>query len=242
MNQPLATASSVSIVIPAYNSSAFLPAAIESVLAQTYRDGEIEIVVVDDGSPDDIKAVCDRYPTVKYVYQTNQGVLAARNQGIEVSCGSLLIFLDGDDCLLPEAVEIGVDCLKEHPEAGFVFGRYVFKAINPDGSYTIQKLFEEPPPIASYTTILALQHNIQCATAICRREAIESVGRFSLQQEDMNLFLSIARQYPIFFHDRAVSEYRYHGDNISSKSAKMLASTLQTLELEWEYIRQTGDL
>ncbi|PSB59204.1 type I polyketide synthase [Chamaesiphon polymorphus] len=238
MNQPLATASSVSIVIPTYNSSAFLPAAIESVLAQTYRDGEIEIVVVDDGSTDDIKAVCDRYPTVEYVYQTNQGLPGARNKGIEVSCGSLLIFLDSDDCLLPDAVEIGVDCLQAHPEAGFVFGRYVFKAINPDGSYTIQKLFEEPPSIASYATILAARHNIQCATAICRREAIESVGRFAPQQEDMNLFLSIARQYPIFFHDRVVSEYRYHGGNESSKSAKMLRQTIDTHSLELNYVQQ----
>ncbi len=239
MQQPLTTKSSVSIVIPAYNSCEFLPAAIESVLAQTYQEGAIEIVVVDDGSTDDTKAVCDRYPTVRYVYQSNQGLPGARNTGIEVSQGILLIFLDSDDCLLPDAVEIGVNCLQTHPEAGFVFGRYVFRAINPDGSYTTQKLFDEPPPIASYATILAAQHNIQCATAICRRSAIESIGGgFAPHQEDMNLFLRLARKYPIFYHDRLVSEYRYHGGNESSKSAKMLRQTLDTHSLEGDYLQQ----
>jgi amino acid adenylation domain-containing protein len=239
MYQPLTTDNSVSIVIPAYNSSEFLPAAIESVLAQTDPAGAIEIVVVDDGSTDDTKSVCDRYPTVKYVYQTNQGLPGARNKGIEVSSGSLLIFLDSDDCLLPDAVEIGVNCLQARPEAGFVFGRYVFRAINPDGSYTTQKLFDEPPSIASYATILAAQHNIQCATAICRRSAIESIGGgFAPHQEDMNLFLRLARKYPIFYHDRVVSEYRYHGGNESSKSAKMLRQTLDTHSLEGDYLQQ----
>uniref|UniRef100_UPI00286DA93A amino acid adenylation domain-containing protein n=1 Tax=Chamaesiphon sp. VAR_69_metabat_338 TaxID=2964704 RepID=UPI00286DA93A len=239
MLSPLTTASSVSIVIPAYNSCEFLPAAIESAIAQTYRAGEIEIIVVDDGSTDNTKAVCDRYPTVKYVYQANQGLPGARNKGIEVSRGALIIFLDSDDCLRPDAIAIGVNCLEAHPEAGFVFGRYIFRAIDPDGSYRVQKLFDEPPPVASYATILAAQHNIQCATAICRRTAIAAIGGgFLPQQEDMNLFLRLARHYPIHFHDRVVSEYRYHGGNESSKSAKMLRQTLTTHSLEWDYIQE----
>jgi amino acid adenylation domain-containing protein len=242
MPQPLASSnhSNVSVIIPAYNSSEFLPAAIESVINQTYPAEEI--VVVDDGSIDDTKAVCDRYPSVKYIYQSNQGYLVARNTGIAASQSEYLIFLDSDDYLYPDAIEIGINEIKDRPEAGFVFGRYLFRAINPDRSYSTQKLFEEPPPVASYATILAAQHNIQCATVIFRRSAVESVGRFAPKLEDVNLWLGIARAFPIYFHDRVVSEYRYHGGNFSSKSAKMLASTLHTLSLEWDYIQQTGDL
>jgi glycosyltransferase involved in cell wall biosynthesis len=72
----------VSVVIPSYNSANFLPEAIESVLGQTYSP--FEIIVVDDGSTDETKQVCDRYPTVRYIYQTNQGVAAARNTGMQV--------------------------------------------------------------------------------------------------------------------------------------------------------------
>jgi glycosyltransferase involved in cell wall biosynthesis len=237
--QPNSNEPIISVLIPAYNSASFLVEAIESALNQTQTVSEI--VVVDDGSTDDPKSVCDRYPSIKYIYQANQGLPGARNKGIEVSQGAYLIFLDADDCLLPEAVETGMDYLNGYPEAGFVFGRYLFRAINPDGSYSNQKLFDEPPPVASYATILAARHNIQCATAMIRREAIESIGGFPPKQEDLSLFLRIAREYPVYFHDRVVSEYRYHGRNESSKSAKMLVQTLDTHGLELDYIRQVGN-
>lgn len=234
MHQPLANTKemSVSIVIPAFNSSEFLPAAIESVLTQTCSDIEIEIVVIDDGSTDATKVVCDRYPTIKYIYQHHQGLQSARNHGIEVSQGSYLIFLDRDECLLPDAISIGINCLKDRPDAGFVFGRYLFSTISLD-----RELFE-PPPVASYTTLLAAQHHVRCATAICRRVAIESVGGFALDREDLHLFLRIAREFPIYFHDRVVCESRDRAANTSSKAAKMLVQTLDTLSLEWDYIQQ----
>ncbi len=230
----------VSVVIPAYNSRQFLPVAIESVLTQTHL--AVEIIVVDDGSTDNLKAVCDDYPSVKYIYQVNQGAAGARNTGLNASTGDYLVFLDSDDYLFPEAIEIGLDCLKASPEAGFVFGRYLFKSINPDGSYTTQQLSEDPPPVASYATILAAQHKVQCATVIFRRAAIEFVGGFdpSLEvMEDLHLLLQIARIYPIDFHDRVVSEYRYHGGNISSGSAKMLIGTLAVHDLESSYLSQS---
>jgi glycosyltransferase involved in cell wall biosynthesis len=236
---PNSKESTISVIIPAYNSADFLAEAIESILGQT--QAVTEIVVVDDGSTDNSKSVCDRYPSIKYIYQANQGLPGARNKGIEVSHGEYLIFLDADDCLLPEAVEIGLDCLDGHSEAGFVFGRYLFRSINPDGSYSTQPLFDEPPAVASYATILAAQHNIQCATAMIRRDAIESVGGFPIGEEDLSLFLRIAREYPIYFHDRVVSEYRYHGGNESSKSVKMLVQTLDTHGLELEYILWRSD-
>ena len=241
MHQPLvhSTRDRVSVVIPAYNSREFLPVAIESVLAQTYLAAEI--IVLDDGSTDDTKEVCARYP-VKYIYQTNQGAASARNAGISASTGNYLVFLDSDDCLFPDAIEIGIECLKANPAAGFVFGSYLFKSINPDGSYTTQKLSDDPPSVASYNTILAAQHKVQCATAIFRRAAIEFVGGFdpSLEvMEDLHLFLKIARIFPIDFHGRVVSEYRYHGRNISSESAKMLIGTLAVHDLELVHLSQS---
>jgi amino acid adenylation domain-containing protein len=231
----------VSVVIPAYNSGDFLPAAIDSVLLQTYPD--VEIVVVDDGSTDDTKIKCDRYPTVRYIYQVNQGAASARNAGIRASQGEYLLFLDSDDYLFPDAIEIGVECLQANPAAGFVFGNYLFRSINADGSYTTQQLSEDPPAVASYATILAAQHKIQCATVLLRRAAVEAVGGFGTGftvMEDLHLFLSIARTLPIDFHDRVVSEYRYHGRNLSSASAKMLIGTLAVQHLEQDYVQQHG--
>ncbi|PSB35756.1 glycosyltransferase family 2 protein [Stenomitos frigidus] len=218
----------VSVVIPSYNSANFLPEAIESVLGQTYSP--FEVIVVDDGSTDETKQVCDRYPTVRYIYQTNQGVAAARNTGMQVSQGEYLLFLDSDDCLLPEAIEIGVNCINAHPKVGFVFGRYFFYSIQPDGSYKVEETYEDQPEVATYETLLATRHKIQCGCVIFRRTAIESVviqsiGAFDpslVPMEDINLFLRIARNFPVHFHSQVVSKYRYTGNNLSSKSAKML--------------------
>jgi amino acid adenylation domain-containing protein len=233
---------SVSVIIPSYNSAQFLPEAIESVLRQTYP--VFEIIVVDDGSTDETKQVCASYPTVKYIYQSNQGIAGARNTGMRASKGEYLIFFDSDDCLLPNAVEIGVNSINSHPEVGFVFGSYVLQSINPDGSYTTEEIYDNQPEVASYETILACKHKLQCACVIFRRGAVESVGGFSSNAEpleDYNLFLRVAREFPIYFHGQRVFEYRYNGNNISGKPAKMLTRGLRAHSLQWSYIEQTGN-
>src|SRR5215210_2105808 len=93
----------VSVIIPCYNQAHFLGEAIESVLGQSYPN--FEIVVVDDGSPDDTAEVAARYPEVRYICQDNQGLSAARNTGLGQSEGEYVVFLDADDRLLPEALE-----------------------------------------------------------------------------------------------------------------------------------------
>src|SRR5436305_1443891 len=110
----------VSVIIPCYNQAHFLDEAIESVLAQTYSNREI--IVVDDGSTDNTATVARCHSPVGYIYQENAGPSAARNTGVKESRGEYLVFLDADDRLLPEALEIGVDCLRQHPECAFASG------------------------------------------------------------------------------------------------------------------------
>ena len=86
----------VSVVIPTYNRSAFVTKAIDSVLNQVF--GDYELIVVDDGSTDDTKGQLDKYQgKIRYIYQDNHGVSAARNTGITASRGEWLAFLDSDD-------------------------------------------------------------------------------------------------------------------------------------------------
>jgi len=98
---------SVSVVIPAYNAAEFVGGAIESVLAQTTDD--FEVIVVDDGSADQTAGAVRPYLSdsrVHYVYQSNRGLPGARNAGAKVSTGEYLAFLDADDFLAPNALEI----------------------------------------------------------------------------------------------------------------------------------------
>ena len=117
-------------MIPCYRQAHFLPETIESVLAQTYP--HCEIVVVNDGSTDNVAEVAARYPSVRCITQENAGLSAARNTGIRHTNGDYLVFLDADDRLLPRALELGFEGFSSHPEAAFVAGSC--KRIASDGT------------------------------------------------------------------------------------------------------------
>ncbi len=97
----------VSVIVPIYNVEPWLPRCVESILAQTHR--ELEILLVDDGSPDRGGALCDGYaakdPRVKVLHRENGGLSAARNAGLDAMTGELVAFVDGDDWLEPAALE-----------------------------------------------------------------------------------------------------------------------------------------
>lgn len=110
----------VSVVIPTHNRAPIIGSAIESALAQTYRD--LQIVIADDGSSDDTRTVVESYgPRVTYVYQKNAGVSSARNLGLRHARGEFIAFLDSDDSWRPWKIEAEVAALKRHPEAGIVW-------------------------------------------------------------------------------------------------------------------------
>lgn len=116
----------VSIVICNYNHGRFLRGAIDSALAQTY--GNVEVIVVDDGSTDDSRAVIDGFAgtgAVKAIYQDNQGQCAAYNAGFAASAGDILLFLDADDLYLPEmagrvVAAIDANTAKAHFRLSFI--------------------------------------------------------------------------------------------------------------------------
>lgn len=101
----------VSIIIPVYKVEKYLRETVESVQKQTYE--HIEIVLVDDGSPDNSGAICDELALgdkrIKVIHQKNQGVTKARKHGIEAASGEWIVFLDGDDQFKPNAIEYFVD-------------------------------------------------------------------------------------------------------------------------------------
>ena len=89
----------ISVIVPVYNVEKYLPRCIDSILAQTFTD--FELILVDDGSPDNCGAICDEYAVkdsrICVIHQKNQGVSAARNTGIEASKGEYVTFIDSDD-------------------------------------------------------------------------------------------------------------------------------------------------
>ena len=108
-----------SVVMPAYNVEPFIRKSIESALAQTY--GEVEVIVVNDGSTDGTSGAVDAYrDSIVYLEQPHRGVAAARNVGLRAARGGFLAFLDGDDYVEERAIQRCVDLLAARPEVGFV--------------------------------------------------------------------------------------------------------------------------
>jgi len=109
----------VSIIIPCFNMGRFVREAIESCLGQTYQ--QVEVIVIDDGSTDDSLRVIREYESrITYRSRPNAGACAARNDGIELSRGEFIQFLDADDTLMPDAIERRLVALREN--VGSVFG------------------------------------------------------------------------------------------------------------------------
>lgn len=98
----------VSIIVPVYNVFPYLAQCLDSLCRQTYQ--KIEMILVDDGSTDGSEIICDRYAEsdsrIQILHKKNQGVSAARNDGIDRAGGRYLIFVDADDCIRPELIEI----------------------------------------------------------------------------------------------------------------------------------------
>ena len=222
----------VSVVIPSYNQARFLGEAIESVLHQSHETKEV--VVVDDGSTDTTPTVASRYD-VKYVRQKNAGLAGARNRGLRESSGAFVVFLDADDRLLPGALAAGLASLNDHPDCAFAYGGYQYIAA--DGSF-VRAQEESPQDEAdAYMGLLRCNHIAMLATVMYRRDALERMGGFDTSVpggEDYELYLRIAREFPVRRHPRVVAEYRRHGSNMSDNAALMLRSIVRVLSHEEE--------
>ena len=228
----------VSVVIPCYAQAHLLGEAIESALGQ--EAASVDVIVVDDGSPDDVAGVVARYPGVRYVHQRNQGLSAARNTGMSASSGDFLVFLDADDTLLPGALAAGLKCFDEHPESAFVYGD--FRYMSEDGAPLDRR--ERPPlDVDLYGGMLVRNHIEMTSSVLFKRSVVEQVGGFrpSLRSaEDYDLLLHIARLHPTSFHRALVAEYRRYehaGSSLSRNAARMLSSTTQVLRAQRPFAR-----
>ncbi|MBS1660663.1 MAG: glycosyltransferase [Bacteroidetes bacterium] len=217
----------VSVIIASYNHAKYLGAAIESVLGQSFQ--RVEIVVVDDGSTDDTEAVCRQYEGVKYVRVERVGPCAARNIGVQHSRGSYIVFLDADDLLYPEAVELNLYHFSYYPDAAFVSGGH--DRIDDRGGY-----LESPEPVTkvgdNYNALLQGNYIAMEATVMYRRELF---FRYYFDPavrtcEDYDLNLRIARDFPVYGHSHRIAMYRIHGGNRSADRKMMAQEAIKVLK------------
>ena len=120
-----------SVLIPVYNTEKYLEECLQSVLNQTYQD--FEIIIVDDGSTDHSGLICDRYKKkyanqIKLIHQQNQGQLASRCNAIQAASGEYLIFIDADDLLIENALEIIIQKLISYQEPNMLVYSFYYES------------------------------------------------------------------------------------------------------------------
>ena len=192
----------VSVIIPTHNRRDFVREALASVLAQTYQD--LEIIVIDDGSDDDTRIVVDEFsrasPVLQYVFQSNQGVSAARNHGVALSHGQFLAFLDSDDVWQPSKLESQVAFFSTHPEASICQTEEIWLRngvrVNPHNKHR-----KASGDIFARSLELCL---VSPSAVMLRRALFDQLGGFDPDLpacEDYDLWLRIAALMPIHLID-----------------------------------------
>ncbi len=188
-----------SVIIAAYNAERTVAAAVRAALAQTV--GDLEVIVVDDGSQDRTAAVVQQLgdPRVQLLSQVNKGPAVARNLAIGESHGTYLSFLDSDDLWLPRYLELAGAALDRTERAGFAYtDAYVFDPVSGRvRRETAMQPFKPPipPPADSEGFLLELlRRNFVYGSATVPRHVLDEVGGWNtsrVQAEDYELWLRI---------------------------------------------------
>jgi glycosyltransferase involved in cell wall biosynthesis len=225
----------VDVIIPAYNAARFLPAAIESVEAQTFSDWRI--LLVDDGSTDDTPEIVAPYrerlgEKLMYIRQANAGLPAARNTAIRNSSAEFLALLDADDVWLPWRLEESLKAFENRPRVGLSYG--MVRHIDQDGKvkdWEDRKQENGEGWIARH--IYTRKVSLPPTTITFRRECIEKVGLFDETMratEDRDMCLRIAQKCEVRFVNRVIADYRVSPNQMTSDYKRMLAGQLQFVE------------
>jgi len=225
----------VSVAIPTYNGGEYLREAIASALAQTRAPDEI--IVVDDGSTDHTRAVCESFGSqVKYFYQENDGTLGAgaRGHAMRQASGDWIALLDHDDRWLPMKLGAQLAAAAANPDAFAVFTRY--QVIDEIGKliHSPEDLSGEAIKLPSRDAFhLLLRENPYCpSSAIVRRGFFLAQGvtdPTTVGCADWDLWLSIARRHPIVLIDQELTEYRVFPEQYCADKNRLAAALERTL-------------
>jgi glycosyltransferase involved in cell wall biosynthesis len=224
----------VSVIVPAYQSAAYIMEALDSVLAQTFQD--FEIIVVNDGCPDTkvLEMVLAPYHRrIVYIRQENQGLAVARNTAIANSSNSKYIaLLDADDKWEPNYLEVQTGMMEANPTIAIL---YCDAILFGEGS-SKHKTFMQVCPSHGEVSVESLV-NQTCnvmVSVLARREAVVRAGMFDpafRSNEDFDLWLRVAKGGGrIAYHRRALVHYRRHPNSLSASRPRMCNGYLAVMQ------------
>lgn len=216
----------VSVIVPAYNASAYIREAVDSALEQVYPS--IEVIVVDDGSTDETRRILRGYGSrIQVIHQPNSGSAAACNTGVHAAKSAWIAFLDADDIWLPDKLsrqfaECG-DKQISHTDS-MCFGENL-----PDA---IRRSSFEPPYSGRVLRELLVRNFITKSSVLMRRDLFLECGGFEpgyLGVEDWPFWLKVCADHELGYLPEAVVRYRVHPKSKSMDGRRMLADHIRII-------------
>lgn len=251
----------ISIIVPCYNVELYLPKCIDSILSQTYKN--LEILLVDDGSPDRCGEICDEYAQkdnhIKVIHKENGGLVSARNAGYDVASGDWVMYVDGDDWLDADCCQTMLDAVADKPDVDIVFWKCVQEL---DGK-TIKGKWEWPcqekehlytgdecEELAKNTLI----YKSGIATAYCKMIRADYAKKYGIRHDDRLKQGAEGLEFSLraFYYAKKalyVNNYSYHylfnpnsiSKKVDEKNTKYLLDCLNVIQEDIRNFGSKGD-
>jgi glycosyltransferase involved in cell wall biosynthesis len=219
----------VSIIIPTYAHERVVEETLRSVAAQTFTD--FEIIVINDGSPDNTAALLKPYAEaghIRYFEQPNAGQSAARNAGLRIARGRYIAFLDDDDLWPPDKLAAQVTALDQTPAAVMVYG-YA-------DTFGLGRNYRSPSGEGASGDVLGafLSGNeiLSPGQTLIRAEVLRKLDGFDEAiwgTDDWDLWLRLAAAGPVIYQNKCALQYRLHGNNASRNTKRLFTNGIRVL-------------
>jgi GT2 family glycosyltransferase len=238
----------VSVIVPAYNCSSYIGAALDSVFAQTFKN--LEMIVINGGSPDTQQLEIALQPyrdSIVYIKQENRGVAADRNAGIRAARGEYLAFLDGDDVWHPDYLATQMKFFETTPSLDMVYCDQLYfgderhdESIYRGGARRPGTTCMQGSPSrgpVTFESLLTERCNVVTSSTVARRRVIVDCGMFEekmFRAEDIHMWLRVAHSgSKIAYHKAVLGGHRLHPGSLATqilKSNEAVVDALQHLQ------------
>ena len=218
----------MAVIVPTFNRACYLSNAISYVIGQTYDNWTL--IIVDDGSSDNTSQVVEPFLSdkrIKYIYQKNKGLAAARNTGIRMSSSEYLAFLDDDDIWFSDRLEKAVRWLDVNPKHAWVYSQVIMNSVNENKKWVYPKPVPEPT-----LENLFMENTPQVLSVTVRREFLKITGLFDERIkmcEDYDLWLRLANIAPYGVIQKTLGEYVLHSQSMTNDQARMFVGALSVI-------------
>lgn len=221
----------VTIIMPVYNRPEYISDALSSIFAQSCK--EFEVIVVDDGSTEDMKAILGEYlQRVRFFRKENGGAASARNYGIERAEGEYISFLDSDDLWHQHKLDVQLKFLKCNKKVGLVCADVLYHG-RKGGNTKAKAEWEDGDLFGS----LFCNSFVCTSTVVLRRSVLDEVGFFNEQYkcaEDYDLWLRIAKVNAIGRYLAPLATIRKHGLHLSSNKVALRTAAYEILSNHYD--------